>query len=74
MQLRQRANLHTKTVNKLEKVKRNRTGLDIKSRFVFIYEDALVFHHFIRVGTGTGRVDYEVVKVHFVTSGRIHWT
>ena len=34
--------LHTKTVE-LEKVERNRTALDIKSRFVFIYEEALVY-------------------------------
>ena len=33
----------TKTVE-LEKVKRNRTALDIKSRFVFIYKEALVYH------------------------------
>ena len=44
-QLRQRGHLHTKTVNKSEKVKRNRTALDIKSRlFVFSYEEALVYH------------------------------
>ena len=43
IQLRQRRHLHTKTVNKLEKVKKNRTALDIKSRLVFIYEEALVY-------------------------------
>ena len=41
IQLGQQGHLHTKTVE-LEKVKRNRTALDIKSRFVFIYEEALV--------------------------------
>ena len=41
IQLGQQEHLHTKTVE-LEKVKRNRTALDIKSRFVFIYEEALV--------------------------------
>ena len=30
--------------DKLEKVKSNRTALDIKSRFVFTYEEALVYH------------------------------
>ena len=39
----QQGHLHTKTVE-LQKVKRNRTALDIKSRFVFIYEDALEYH------------------------------
>ena len=34
--LGQQGHLHTKTVE-LEKVKRNRAALDIKSRFVFIY-------------------------------------
>ena len=43
IQLRQRGHLHTKTV-KLEKVDKNRTALDIKSSFVFIYEEALVYH------------------------------
>ena len=42
IQLGQQGHLHTKTVE-LEKVKRNRAALDIKSRFVFIYEEALVF-------------------------------
>ena len=43
IQLGQQGHLQTKTVE-LEKVKRNRTALDIKSRFVFIYEEALVYH------------------------------
>ena len=43
IQLRQRGHLHTKTVE-LEKVDRNRTALDIKSRFIFIYEEALAYH------------------------------
>ena len=43
IQLGQQGHLHTKTVE-LEKVKRNRVALDIKSRFVFIYEEALVYH------------------------------
>ena len=43
IQLGQQGHLHTKTVD-LEKVKRNRAALDIKSRFVFIYEEALVYH------------------------------
>ena len=42
IQLRQRGHLLTKTVD-LEKVERNQTALDIKSRFVFIYEEALVY-------------------------------
>ena len=42
IQLGQQRHLHTKTVE-LEKVKRNRTALDIKSGFVFIYEEALVY-------------------------------
>ena len=42
IQLGQQGHLHTKTV-KLEKVTRNRTALDIKSRFVIIYEKALVY-------------------------------
>ena len=43
IQLKQRGHLHTKTVE-LESncLDRNRTALDIKSRFVFIYEEALV--------------------------------
>ena len=44
IQLRQRGHLHTKTAE-LEKVERNRTALDIKSRFVFIYEEALVYSY-----------------------------
>ena len=45
IQLKQRGHLHTKTVE-LESncLDRNRTALDIKSRFVFIYEEALVYH------------------------------
>ena len=43
IQLGQQGHLHTKAV-KLEKVKRNRTALDIKSRFLFICEEALVYH------------------------------
>ena len=43
IQLGQQGHLHTKTVE-LEKVKKNRTALDIKGRFVFIYEEALVYH------------------------------
>ena len=43
IQLGQQGHLHTKIVE-LEKVNRNRTALDIKSRFVFIYEEALVYH------------------------------
>ena len=39
IQLGQQGHLHTKTVE-LEKVKRNRAALDIKGRFVFIYEEA----------------------------------
>ena len=43
IQFGQHGHLHTKTVE-LEKIKRNRAALDIKSRFVFIYEEALVYH------------------------------
>ena len=41
--LGQQGHLHTKTVE-LKEVKGNRTALDIKNRFVFIYEEALVYH------------------------------
>ena len=43
IQLAQQIHLHTKTVE-LEKVKRNRTAVDIKSRFISIYEEARVYH------------------------------
>ena len=66
IQLGQQGHLHTKTVE-LEKVKRNRAALDIKSRFVFIYEEALVYHQLIRIRTT--RKDFEIVKVHSVTRG-----
>ena len=66
IQLGQQGYLHTKTVE-LEKIKRNRSALDIKSRFVFIYEEALVYHLLIQMRTT--RKDFEIVKVHFVTRG-----
>ena len=59
MQLGQQGHLHTKTVE-LEKVKRDRAALDIKSRFVFIYEEALVYEEALEAFSGSTVVLWEV--------------